>query len=135
MALRPPHPTAAAALLLALCGCVPALCATRRADSGTPVDVAAYPSLQAAIDAPELVLPGPVTNSDEILVNFSRTPYQGDAWGAQSVYTDIGYAQGPLQSGDVVALGTPLNQAGLTRPNEKVLEAIQMAWLDEYRNR
>lgn len=81
-------------------------------------------NLQVAIDAPELVVPGPMTNSDEILVNFSRTPYQGDAWGTQTIQNDTGYAQGPLQSGDVVALGTPLNQAALTRPNQKALEIL-----------
>ncbi len=82
-------------------------------------------NISAAIDSPELIVPSPMAISDEILTTFSRTPYQGDAWGSQAAYQDIGYAAGPLQSGDVVALtATQLDQTSLTRPNPKVLEIL-----------
>jgi len=85
-------------------------------------------NIHVPIDAPELIIPGPYTNSDEILVNYSRTPYQGDPWGSQTLYQDIGYAPGPLMSGEVVALTSQfLNQDALTRPNQKVLEILAEA--------
>jgi hypothetical protein len=94
----------------------------QRSEAVSPVRAS---NITASIDAPELIVPSPVTNSDEVLINFSRTPYQGDAWGSQTVYQDIGYAPGPLQSGEVVALMSQgLNQDALTRPNQKVLEVL-----------
>ena len=85
-------------------------------------------NLGTGVDAPELIVPSTFTNSDQILVNYSRTPYQGDAWGAQTLYQDTGYAPGPLQSGAVVALtGQFIDQNALARPNQKVLEILAEA--------
>lgn len=82
-------------------------------------------NVNALISSPELIIPATFTNSDEVLANFSRTPYQGDAWGSQTLYQDITYAPGPLMSGEVVALTSQqINQDALTRPNQKVLEIL-----------
>lgn len=71
------------------------------------------------------LLPGPAQQSDQILVNYSRTVYQGDAWGSQSSYNDIAYSQGPIQSARAFQLtNTPLNPEALTRPNQKLLEVL-----------
>lgn len=77
------------------------------------------------IEAPTCVLPGPAQQSDQILINYSRTPYQGDAWGSQTTYTDIPYAPGPLTSGTAFTIAsTRLDVDDLTRPNQKVLEVL-----------
>lgn len=79
----------------------------------------------AGISAPDLVVPGPLPSGDEVGVTFSRQPYQGDAWGSQTVYQDTGYAAGPLTSGTMYQLvSTTLNQSALTRPNQKPLEVL-----------
>jgi len=71
------------------------------------------------------LLPGPAQQSDQILINYSRTPYQGDAWGSQANNTDIPYSPGPLTSGSAYQLSnTKLNTSALTRPNQKVLEVL-----------
>ena len=77
------------------------------------------------VTGPTSVLPGPAAQSDQIMINYSRTPYQGDAWGSQSNYADLPYAPGPLTSGNAYTLvSLPLDQAALTRPNQKVLEVL-----------
>ncbi len=82
-------------------------------------------NIGAVIAGPVGVLPGPATNSDQIVANYSRTVYQGDAWGSQTNYTDIGYAPGPLQSGTAYQVAsTDLTSASLTRPNQKVFEVV-----------
>ena len=82
-------------------------------------------NIATTIDAPELIVPATFTGSDQVLVNYSRTPYQGDAFGSQTLYQDIGYTPGPLQSGEVYALtANPIDQSALTRPNQKVLEVL-----------
>ena len=74
---------------------------------------------------PTTVLPGPAGVSDQVVVNYSRTPYQGDAWGSQSSYSDLPYKPGPLLSGDAYQVAsTSLNESALTRPNQKVLEVV-----------
>jgi hypothetical protein len=82
-------------------------------------------NLGVVITGPTGVVPGPATNSDQIVVNYSRTPYQGDAWGSQTNYIDIPYEPGPLLSGTAFQItSTSLNQSALTRPNQKVLEVL-----------
>ncbi len=82
-------------------------------------------NIGVTIAGPVSVLPGPATNSDQIVVNYSRTVYQGDAWGSQTSHTDIGYAPGPLQSGTAFQVAsTSLDAANLTRPNQKVFEVL-----------
>ena len=77
------------------------------------------------VAAPACIIPGPATQSDQILVNYSRTPYQGDAWGSQTNYTDIPYTPGPLTSGTAFTISsTELDPDALTRPNQKVLEIL-----------
>lgn len=74
-------------------------------------------------DVPAL-LPGPAQQSDQILVNYSRTVYQGDAWGSQTSYNDLSYAAGPITTLRAFQLSTPLNPDALTRPNQKLLEVL-----------
>lgn len=79
----------------------------------------------ASITSPTLVMQGPALASDEIAINYSRTPYQGDAWGSQTNYQDIGHTPGPLTSGMAAQIRSPnLDEQSLTRPNQKVLEVL-----------
>lgn len=79
----------------------------------------------AAISGPITVLPGPATSADQLVINYSRTPYQGDAWGSQTNYIDIAQNVGPLQSGTAYQIvSQPLNQSQLTRPNQKLFEVL-----------
>lgn len=71
------------------------------------------------------ILPGPLSGSDTALINYSRTPYQGDAWGTISTFSDKGFTPGPLTSANAYQLSsTELNPTGLTRPNQKSLEVL-----------
>jgi hypothetical protein len=71
------------------------------------------------------ILPGPLSGSDTALVNYSRTPYQGDAWGTTTTFLDKGFTPGPLTSSDAYNLSsTELSPTGLTRPNQKSLEVL-----------
>ena len=82
-------------------------------------------NIGVVVTGPTSVLPGPATNSDQIVVNYSRTPYQGDAWGSQTNYIDIPYTPGPLATGTAYqVVSTVLDEANLTRPNQKVLEVL-----------
>jgi hypothetical protein len=72
-----------------------------------------------------LVIPAAPQGSDSIAVNYSRTPYQGDAWGSQNSQQDIGQLLGPLTSGNANLVGyTEVNEEQLTRPNQKVLQVV-----------
>lgn len=74
---------------------------------------------------PTTVLPGPAGVSDQVVINYSRTPYQGDAWGSQNSYSDLTYKPGPLQTTDAYQLdSTELDESALTRPNQKMLEVV-----------
>lgn len=96
-----------------------------QATSVTRVDNFGTGSGVATFSAPVLIVPGPALSSDEIAVNYSRTPYQGDAWGSQTSQTDIGYKPGPLTSGTAFQVSsTSLDAQNLTRPNPKVLEVL-----------
>lgn len=77
------------------------------------------------VAGPSGIIPGPAEPADQIVVNFSRTPYQGDAWGSQTNYIDISYTPGAMTSGTAFQIAsTTLNQNALTRPNQKVLEVL-----------
>ncbi len=77
------------------------------------------------VDSPTSVLPGPSTASDQVVVNFSRTPYQGDAFGTQANYVDSSYMPGCLTSATAAQIVTTrLDEAALTRPNQKALEVL-----------
>lgn len=91
--------------------------ASRPDNLGTGVD--------ADLASPDLVVPGPALASDEIAINYSRTPYQGDAWGSQTAHQDIGHFPGPLTSGTAFQIAsTVLDELNLTRPNQKALEVL-----------
>lgn len=82
-------------------------------------------NVNKAVAGPSAVIPGPATGTDQLLVNYSRTVYQGDAWGSQTNYIDLAYAPGPLTSGNAFQVdSTDLNPDDLTRPNQKVLEVL-----------
>lgn len=79
----------------------------------------------AVMNTPDLLVPGPAQAADEIAVNYSRTPYQGDAWGSQTSQQDIIYKQGPLLTSTLYQLlSTELDEENLTRPNQKGLEVL-----------
>jgi hypothetical protein len=82
-------------------------------------------NINKLVAGPSAIIPGPAEPSDQILVNYSRTVYQGDAWGSQTNYADIPYAPGPLTSGTAYQIdSTDLDPNALTRPNQKVLEVL-----------
>lgn len=82
-------------------------------------------SLGSTLTGPTCVLPGPATTSDSIVVNYSRTPYQGDPWGSESSNIDITPSTGPLQSGIAFLLSsTTLDQSAVAIPNPKALEVL-----------
>lgn len=88
---------------------------TKNYGAGTEADVA----------SPDAILPGPVPASTEVAINYTRSPYQGDAWGSQSSYQDIGHQPGPITTGTLYQLtSTELDEANLTRPNQKGLEVL-----------
>jgi hypothetical protein len=94
------------------------------ADSGTRANNFGAGS-SASVDTPNLVIPAPAFSSDEIAINYSRTPYQGDAWGSQTVQQDIQHKQGPLLTSTLYQLlSTELDEANLTRPNQKAVEVL-----------
>lgn len=83
------------------------------------------PNVGAHVAGPVCVLPGPAAQSDQVVVNYSRTPYQGDAWGSQTNFIDISQNVGPLTSATAYQLAaTGLNMSNLTRPNQKVFEVL-----------
>lgn len=76
-------------------------------------------------DDTKLVVPGPPEQADSIAINYSRTPYQGDAWGSQLNQQDIGQALGVLTSGNASQIGfTELTETSLARPNQKVVQVL-----------
>jgi hypothetical protein len=89
-----------------------------RAEGTSPGEALTTANVQMAIPAPPLA-------ADSIAVNYSRTPYQGDAWGSQNNQQDIAQLVGPLRSADAHQISTTeLDQANLSRPNEKLLEVV-----------
>lgn len=80
------------------------------------------------VTGPTAILPGPVTSTTQVVVNYSRTPYQGDAWGTQNSSSDIPYtvtSMGPVPQGRAYQIAsTRLDSNALTRPNQKVLEVL-----------
>jgi hypothetical protein len=78
-----------------------------------------------ALSAPDLVVPGPAQTGDEVLVHYSKTPYQGDPWGSQTSFQDVGHTPGPLTTALMFQLtSTELDESALTRPNQKPLEVL-----------
>jgi hypothetical protein len=74
---------------------------------------------------PTFILPGAPEIGDEIAINYSRTPYQGDAWGSQQAQSDIGYKPSAIATSvRYQLLNSDLTQTALTRPNQKTLEVL-----------
>ena len=79
----------------------------------------------AGVTAPTLVVPGPLPSGTSVGISYSRQAYQGDAWGSQTIYQDTGYTPGPLLTATMFQLvSTTLDQAALTRPNQKPVEVL-----------
>lgn len=82
-------------------------------------------NIDVAINGPVAILPAPATASDTALVNYSRTPYMGDPWGSQSNFLDLSHAPGSLLSSTAFQVkGSVLDEANLTRPNQKAVEVL-----------
>jgi len=95
-----------------------------QAKSGSRVDNFGA-GITASIKAPNLVVPGPALAADEVAINYSRTPYQGDAWGTQANFQDIGHQPGSLLTGTFFQVSsTTLDELNLTRPNQKTVEVL-----------
>ncbi len=74
---------------------------------------------------PTTIVPGPLQTNDKVVLNYSHTVYQGDPWGSTSAFNDSPQVQGPLTSSSAFQLAsTKVNEAALTRPNQKVLEVL-----------
>lgn len=85
----------------------------------------ADPGAPLPLSGVSMVIPAPPQQADSIAINYSRTPYQGDVWGSQNGGQDIPQLVGPLTSATANQIGfTEINEATLTRPNQKVLEVI-----------
>jgi len=98
---------------------------TGQADNVTRAENFGQTGANAAIASPALIVPGPPIASDEIAINYSRTPYQGDAWGSQTSQQDISHQRGPLLTSTIYQLiSTELNEDSLTRPNQKAIEVL-----------
>lgn len=98
----------------------PSLMRSEAADTGTRAN-----NIGALVTGPVSVLPGPATGSDSIVVNYSRTPYQGDPWGSQTSYIDLGYVAGSMSTAAAYqVVSTTLTETALTRPNQKSLEIL-----------
>ena len=81
-------------------------------------------NIHKAITGGVSILPCPLAGSS-VVVNYSRTPYQGDAFGTQTNYQDIGYTPGPMTSASAYqVVSTDLDLSALTRPNQKPLEVL-----------
>ena len=95
-------------------------------DIDQPFKLALTPTAPSnLIIQPNAILPGPLSGSDTALINYSRTPYQGDAWGTATSFSDKGFTPGPLTSADAFQLSsTSLIPNMLTRPNQKPVEVL-----------
>lgn len=82
-------------------------------------------NLNVAINGPVAILPAPATGADTALINYSRTPYMGDPWGSQSNFLDLSFTPGSLLSATAYQVtSSVLDEANLTRPNQKALEVL-----------
>lgn len=87
-------------------------------------DVIRSKNLNEPITGGVFLLPFAAANAS-IVVNYSRTPYMGDAFGTQTSYQDISHYAGPLTTTDAWDISsTRLDLNSLTRPNQKPLEVL-----------
>jgi len=76
-----------------------------------------------------LITPSPLSadaSNNEITIYYSRTPYQGDAFGTQNAYSDDFYRLGPLTTGEASAIfNNPLGPvSSLVLPNKSGYEVL-----------
>jgi hypothetical protein len=77
------------------------------------------------ITNPSFILPGAPEIGDEIAINYSREPYQGDAWNSQLAASDTSYTLGPQTTATRYQLmTTQLSYSTLSKPNPKTLEVL-----------
>jgi hypothetical protein len=95
----------------------PRLVLTRdRVEGLTPGSLVTFPSL---------VLPSAPEVGDQIIVNYSRYPYQGDCWNSQLLASDTGAKYGVMSTASRYQLmNTTLTYDSLSRPNQKPLEVL-----------
>jgi len=78
-----------------------------------------------ALNGPICVIPAPPAATDKILINYNRTPYQGDVWGSQSSNIDVGYNPGPLTTGVAWQLvSTDVTEETVVLDNPKQMEVL-----------
>ncbi len=82
-------------------------------------------NITSTLPGPVLIVPAPLTAADTALIDYSRTPYQGDPWGTQMGTVDKGMTRGPLSTSTAWQISsTTLDQQHLTRPNQKALTVL-----------
>ena len=110
------------------CRIVPTRARTQCADLSTRANNLTGINAAHNMLGPTCVIPAPLNVSNTVLVNYCRTPYQGDPWGSQALNVDLPYMPGPLQSAVAYAIAnSPLDPNALTRPNQKPLEVLASA--------
>lgn len=78
-----------------------------------------------SIDSPDYILQSPVTSTVDIDLIYSRTPYQGDAFGGQENYLDRVFRSGCMSSAEIRnVLDNPLDYDTLTLDNQKTFEVL-----------
>lgn len=76
-----------------------------------------------------VIAPAPMSANaanNELTLYYSRSPYQGDAFGSQSAYSDDFYRRGPLTAGEASTVhSSPLGAvSSLTLPNKAGFEVL-----------
>lgn len=100
-----------------------------KSSGGGTVPVATDAFLTASDNAVGLVAPAPLAtgaSNNEVTMYYSRTPYQGDAFGTQSAHSDDVQRLGPLTVGEANALrSSPLGPVStLALPNRNGFEVL-----------
>lgn len=103
------------------------LCAKLGGGGGSSLPVDAF--TRATDSLVGVIAPAPLSadsSNNELTVYYSRTPYQGDAFGTQSSYSDDPYRRGPLTAGEALAIhSNPLLEPGsLALPNRSGFEIL-----------
>lgn len=79
----------------------------------------------STVTFPSLVLPSAPEIGDQIVINYSRYPYQGDCFNSQSLASDAVTRQGVMSTASRYQLMTTnLTYDSLSRPNQKPLEIL-----------
>jgi len=93
------------------------------ATSATRADNFGAAGVDAKVDGPTCIIPAPLQGSDQAVINYSRTPYMGSAFGAQTV--DLGHRSGAITSAEAYSVvSNPLDELNLTRVNQRAVEVL-----------